>query len=182
MDVRKRDCLYVLFSLLMFLSGCAHVISEDLRARIDPSLNFTQVLENPDAYKGKMVLWGGEIIQTILQKNESVLIEVLQRPFGFAEEPEPSFASEGKFIILIKEYSGLSSFWKGSLVTVAGEIQGAVEGEKITSLSDMEYRYPLILSRQIYHWSDYYNPYLTPQHYRDPWWLRGKRGTSSDWK
>ncbi len=168
MDARNRTLLFVV-SVMIVLSGCAHVISGDLQAKIDPSLTFTQVLQTPDIYKGKMVLWGGEIIQMIPQKDGSVLMEVLQRPFGLAEKPETTFASEGTFLALINAYSeGLSSLRKGGLITVAGEIQGAVEGEKMTSLSDIGYRYPLILSRQIYNWSDYDNPY--PRYRYGPWW------------
>ncbi len=52
---------YKLFlpGLMVFLiSGCSHVISGDLRANVDSSLTFTQVLENPAAYKGNSVVWG----------------------------------------------------------------------------------------------------------------------------
>jgi hypothetical protein len=39
--------------MLIPLSGCAQVISKDLRDQTDPNLTFQQVFRNPNAYKGK---------------------------------------------------------------------------------------------------------------------------------
>jgi outer membrane lipoprotein len=43
-------------------------------------------------------------------------------------------------------------FRKGRRITVAGEIQGDQTGP----LGEMDYRYPPLLSKQIYLWPDYY--------------------------
>ncbi len=52
---------------------------------------------------------------------------------------------------------------------MAGELQG----EKVEPLGEMNYRYPLVTSEQIYLWPDYY-PYAYysdyPWWYYDPWW------------
>jgi outer membrane lipoprotein len=77
-------------------------------------------------------------------------------------------ASEGRFLILIEKYLDPYLFRKGRKITVAGEIQG----EKIKPIGEMDYRYPLVLSKQIYLWEeyDYYPvPYYHPYYY-DPWW------------
>jgi len=73
---------FLLFSLILMISGCAHVISKHLRDEVDPSLTFRQVHQNPNAYRGKFVMWGGEIIETVNQKDGTTLIEVFQRPLG----------------------------------------------------------------------------------------------------
>jgi hypothetical protein len=50
-------------------------------------------------------------------------------------------------------------FRGGRRITVAGEIQG----EKIKPLGQMDYRYPLLSSKQIYFWPEYYyRPIPTP--------------------
>jgi len=61
----KKISFYILLFSFIFASGCAHVISKDLRAKTDSSLTFGEVFKNPNTYKGKIVVWGGEIIQAI---------------------------------------------------------------------------------------------------------------------
>ena len=42
-------------------------------------------------------------------------------------------------------------------------------GEKIKPLGEMDYRYPMVSSKQVYPWPvSYYQPY--PYSYYDPWW------------
>jgi Outer membrane lipoprotein Slp family. len=62
----------IVISCLVFFSGCAHVISNDLRNKVDPSLTFEKVIKDPIAYKGKTVVWGGEIVETFNQKMEQL--------------------------------------------------------------------------------------------------------------
>jgi hypothetical protein len=56
-----------------------------LRVKVDPSLILREVIQNPNVYKEKMVLWGGEIPQTLPQKDGTTLIEILyiRRIHGF---------------------------------------------------------------------------------------------------
>jgi outer membrane lipoprotein len=153
------------FSLSLLLSGCAHVISKDLRTKSDPSLTLNQVRQNPEAFKGKLVVWGGEIIETINQKDGTTQVEVLQKPLGCRGEPKETVTSEGRFLILADKYLDPYLFRKGKKITVAGEIQG----EKIKPLGEMDYRYPLLSSKQVYLWPEYYyRPY--PYSYYDLWW------------
>ena len=151
--------------LLILLTGCAHVISKDLRASADPSLTFGQVHQNPSAYKGKLVVWGGEIVETLNQKDGTTQIEVFQRPLDREGEPKVTHASGGRFLVLVDKYLDPYVYRSGTNITVAGEISG----EKIKSLGEMDYRYPLLSSKQIYLWpAYYYSPY--PYYYYDPWW------------
>ena len=151
--------------LFFFIPACGHVISEDLRTSSDLTLTLKQARENPDAFKGKSVVWGGEIIQVINQEDGTTEIEVFQEPLGFRGEPNETAASEGRFLILDDRFLDPYIYWEGRRVTVAGEIQG----EKIEPLGEMYYRYPMITSKQIYFWPDYY-PYPYYWGYYDPWW------------
>ena len=105
----RLHCFFPCF-LIFLLSGCAHVISKDLRANADPSLTFSQAHQNPNSYKGKSVVWGGEIIETVNQKDGTTQIEVIQRPLGWREEPKEALASEGRFLILVRNIWTLTSF------------------------------------------------------------------------
>jgi outer membrane lipoprotein len=79
-----RPYLVLGLLLLILFSGCTP-ISKELRAQADRTVSFQQVFQNPEAYKGKTVIWGGEIIETIHQKEGTTLIVVLQRPLDWME-------------------------------------------------------------------------------------------------
>lgn len=168
MNIRSLSTLFILFYIL---SGCAHVISKDLRASSDPSLTFNQVRQNPDAFKGKVVMLGGEIIETMNLKDGSTQIEVFQRPLGWRGEPRRTAPSEGRFLILSDRYLDPYLYRTGRKMTVGGEILGG----KTKPLGEMDYRYPLLSARQIYLWPEYaYDP--SPYYYYyDPWWYYGPR-------
>jgi len=164
----KNICPRVLLVLLFaLLSGCAPVISKDLRNQVDPNLTFQQVLQNPTAYKGAIVVWGGEIIEAVNQNDGTTLIEVFQRSLGWREEPKQTVASQGRFLALADRYLDPYIFRKGRRVTIGGEILG----EEIKPLGKMDYHYPLLLCKQIYLWDEYY--YYPPPYYPypyGPWW------------
>ena len=149
--------------LFILLQGCLP-ISKQLRGQADKTLAFQQVFQNPDAYKGKIVIWGGEVVETINQKDETTLIIVVQRPLDWTEEPEFR-RSEGRFIILVQGYVDPYVFRRGRRITVAGEILG----RKVMRLGELEYPYPLLLSKQIYLWGEYYY-YPYPYYWYYPYW------------
>jgi outer membrane lipoprotein len=156
--------------LLILFSGCAP-ISKELRAQADRTLSFRQVFQNPEAYKDKIVIWGGEIIEAINQKDGTTLIVVLQRPLDWMQEPKIQ-RSEGRFIILVEGYVDPYVFRRGRRITVAGEILG----RKVMRLGELEYPYPLLRSKQIYLWGEYhYSPYPYPYPYY-PWGYYGYYG------
>jgi len=143
---------FIVICCLVFFSGCAHVISKDLMNKVDPSLPFAKVIKNPSAYKGKTVVWGGQIVETLNQKNGTTEIEVLQKPLDSRGEPKESGTSEGRFLILVDKYLDPYLYREKRRITVAGEIQG----EQIKPLGEMDYRYPLISSKQFHLWEEHY--------------------------
>ncbi len=163
-----KALLILTLLLLILFAGCAP-ISRDLRAQADRTLNFHQVFQNPEAVKGKIVIWGGEIVETINQKDGTTLIVVLQRPLDWLEEPKIQ-RSEGRFIILVGGYVDPYVFRRGRRITVAGEILG----RKVMRLGELEYPYPLLQSKQIYLWGEYYySPSPYPYY---PWGYYGSYG------
>ena len=152
----KKIYFNILLFSFIFTSGCAHVIQKDFRVKADPSLTFGEVLKNPNNYKGKTVIWGGEIIQALPQENGTNLIEVLEWPLSWRGEPLRTVSFQGRFLVFVKEPLDLSLYKRGTKITVAGEIQGAIQGQKIESLGDIAYRYPIISSRQIHIWKDFF--------------------------
>lgn len=178
--MKRKSCFHLfLFCIFALFAGCAP-ISKELREKAEP-LTFSEVFKNPETYKGKFVIWGGEIIETMNQKDKTSLIEVLQKPLDWVEEPKSTEASGGRFLILVEGFVDPQIYRKGREITVAGEIIG----EKTQLLGQMEYHYPLLLSKQLYLWREYhYYPYPPPYYpyypyyrrwyygpgYYDPWW------------
>ncbi len=150
--MNKKIYIYPLLFLFSLVLGCAPVISTELKAGADTSLSFKTVQENPEGYKGKIVLWGGRIVQTLPQEDGTTLIEVLEWPLGFWNEPRQSVAFQGKFLLMVKEPLDLSDYRRGKRITIAGEIQGAMEGSKIKDLTDSTYRYPVVLEKEMHVW------------------------------
>ena len=165
MNPRKITFL-LLWGLL--LSGCTSIVSKNLREQADQTITFHQVFQNPAEHKGKVVIWGGEIIETVNRKDGMTSLEVFQRPLGWRDEPRETLDSGGRFIALIEKYLDPYLFRKGAKITVAGPILG----EEVRPVGQLDYRYPVISVKQIYLWQNYvYPPVLSPPYaYYDPWW------------
>jgi outer membrane lipoprotein len=154
---------YDLFSL----TGCAPVISEQLREQVSRELTLSVVAKAPEAHKGETVLWSGVIISSVNLK-EGTIIEVLQKPADMQGKPKDVDESQGRFLALYSGYLDVAIYSQGRKVTVAGKIQG----KKIQRLGEIEYTYPLISAKEVHLWSvakedRVYYPYPS-LHY--PWW------------
>ncbi len=154
---------YVFFSL----SGCAPVISKQIRAEVSRELTLSVVAKDPEAYKGKIVLWSGVIISAMNLK-EGTMIEVLQKPADYEGKPSDVDYSEGRFLVIDPRYLDVAIYTQGRMITVAGEVRG----KKVQPLGEMEYTYPLISAKEIYLWpvereERYYYPY---PYWGPPWW------------
>jgi outer membrane lipoprotein len=141
------------------------VISKNLKEQADPALTFGDVIRNPEAFKGRTVVWGGEIIETTNEKDGDTVLEVFQRPLSWRDEPQETAASEGRFLVRVEKYLDPYVYRKGRKVTIAGEILG----EETRSIGKMDYRYPLVLSKEIYLWPYYYYPYYYYPYSYDPY-------------
>lgn len=74
----KRHGVFSLMVSGVFLGtiGCSPVISKGVKEQVDKHLGFEEVLNHPGSFKGKVVMWGGVIIDAKNQK-EGTLLEVL---------------------------------------------------------------------------------------------------------
>ena len=152
---------------MSFLTSCAHVISEELRAQVDEQITFRELSQNPTSYRGKIVLLGGEIIGVKNTKN-GTLIEILQKPTNSEGRPKDVDFSEGRFLAHYDGYMDSAIYAKGRELTVAG----MVKGEKVLPMDEIEYSYPVIAIKEVHLWpprtkEKYY--YSHPYHHY-PWW------------
>jgi len=135
---------------------------------VDPSLNLAEVRKDPEAYQGKLVLWGGVIVEAKNTK-EGTLVEVLQTAMNVEGRPKNLDRSEGRFLALYDGYLDAAVYSEGREVTIAGEI----EGKRVLPLGEIQYTYPLISVKEIHLWrrktDEKVYPYPYPYwHY--PWW------------
>jgi outer membrane lipoprotein len=152
--------------LTAFAGGCAPVISKDLRAKAEKELSFREVIRNPDAYHGRVVIWGGRIIET---KNleKITLIEVLQTPLDSRGKPKEADLSLGRFLAQYEGYLDAAVYEQGRKVTVAGEI---VESD-VRTVGEFKYRYPVIAIGEIHLWpTENEQPYPPDPYWHYPWW------------
>ena len=164
---RLVEIAAILLGFAFFASGCASVISKGLRAQVDDEMLFEAVIQDPEAYQGKIVVWAGVIIGSKNRK-EGTLIEVLQKPADMVGRPKDVDQSGGRFLALYDGYLDMAIYAQGREVTVAGEIKG----KRALPLDEIEYAYPLISVKEIHLWSleskERVCPYPCWHHY--PWW------------
>lgn len=136
---------------LIGVAGCAApVIPESLEPQIDRSVTFGQVLESPDTYRGRTVLWTGEVLKAKALHGGTEL-EVLQLPATDDQAPVPQRTeSKGRFLALNKTFLDPATFTDGTRVTIVGEVTGATMGK----LDEADYRYPTVEVKHLHRWED----------------------------
>lgn len=157
----------------LFAVACAPVISKGVREKVSAELSFKEVLQNPEAHRGELLLLGGEIIRSENTK-EGTLIEVLQKPTDREGRPKDVDRSEGRFLALYDGFLDVAIYSKGREVTLAGEIRG----KRVLPLGEIQYTYPVLAIREIHLWpleskeKPYPYPYPYP-YWPYPWWRYG---------
>ena len=166
-----KNLSILVFLSLMIFSACAPIIPQELKRSIREKITIHEVVKNPDAYKGKMVLWGGEVLRTV-NKKEGTMIEILQLPLDRSDRPKDVDASEGRFLVLHPDYLDGAIYRQGREITVVGEVQGV----KILPLGEIEYIYPFLKAKKIHLWElrpetiKVYHKYPLYPYWRTYWW------------
>jgi outer membrane lipoprotein len=143
--------------------GCTHIISAPLRQQAQPPIAFAELRTNPEAFKGRMVIIGGDILQTT-NLPDTTRLEVLQRPLNHSQSPQLTDATGGRFMALCHEYLDPAVYAQQRRVTIAGQVMGAFEGK----VGEAVYTYPLISCEEIHVF-----PSATAELLRlaaNPWW------------
>ena len=90
----KKIILYLLPIASFLFTGCAPVISKQVRTQVRKNLTLSVVSKNPKDYEGETVLWSGIIVKS-QNTEEGTLIEVLQKPTNRRGKPKDVDRSEG---------------------------------------------------------------------------------------
>lgn len=145
----SRRVLPLLFPVLvLFFTGCGpKVIPKEYEEKIDKKVTFEEVKRNPEAFQGKRILVGGEIIETRNLQGKTE-IEVLQKPLGRDREPIPVDESEGRFILIHPSFLDPTVFRSGRRITAVG----VVSGSRSQKIGETEMIYPILESEHIHLW------------------------------
>jgi len=137
--------LGLLILILLLVSGCAHVVSKDLRDQAEKSVPVPLLFRDPDAYKGRIFILGGTIVN-VTNTDQGTYIEVLEIPLDSRGRPQYTDISRGRFLVLYDGYLDTAIFSRGRQITVAGEVLGS----RLRPLGDIDYSYLFLRSRGLY--------------------------------
>ena len=155
------------FLLLFFIGsiGCSHQLSQTMRKDVDETITFNRLLETPEDFIGKRVMYGGAIVETRVLP-EGTEIEVVQKKIDFSGYPEAGDESGGRFIFFKKGFLEPEIYSKGRGVTGVGKLTGTRMGK----VGERPYEFPVIELDEIkLHEDIERNPYFYPP-YWDPWY------------
>jgi outer membrane lipoprotein len=155
---------------LLSLPGCVtYPIAKNLQKQAQP-LTLSQVVANPGAHQGAVVIWGGRIIKTVNDVKSSA-IYILQLPLDRSGKPIVEANTSGRFIASSKEFLDPEVYKNGQLATVAGTVIG-LESQPIQKA---KYTYPVVNIKQIHLWPaepsrNYYYYYPAGGYYYPGWY------------
>ncbi len=159
----KRLFLVTLF----LLTGCANNLPVEISTPVEGSPQLAEVLQDLDAYKGKIVRWGGSIA-SVENKKDETWVELVSRELSRNGRPKDNDRSEGRFLAKVSKFLDPEIYKKGRLVTVYGELAGGQEGV----IGEKPYIFLVVKTKKILMWTEYRDPPPTPYYHRyyDPYW------------
>ena len=135
-------------ALSLVLAGCASAPFET--EGIDLGTLPAEVREEPDATRGRLVLWGGTIARAH-NLEEQTLLEVVAFPLADrTQRPRLGAATLGRFRVYIDGYLETARFSAGREVTVRGRVGGPETGQ----VGEAEYVFPVIRSGELELWPE----------------------------
>jgi outer membrane lipoprotein len=171
----KRWILSGTFLLAASLVGACAPFSQDIMRRVDPALTFAETQKDPQRYLGKVVLWGGVIVETENRKDET-LLKVMRTELDYEKRPVNRDRSAGRFIVRAAGFLDPAIYREGREITLVGE----VAGKEVLPIGGIMYTYPVILAKELRLWERQAGvPYGYPPwfwgpypygYYRYPYW------------
>ncbi len=161
---------------LLVAAGCA-TVPDDLQPVADTQPSVGQVLQDPDAYMGRTVVWGGTIAE-VTNLADGTRLEVVSRPLARNERPQDVDRSEGRFHVFVPDFLDPQVHAPLRAVTVRGTVIGANPGV----IGSFPYNFPEIGATSVHLWPPaepqprviYRDPFWDP--WGPPYWYPGRRG------
>lgn len=154
--------LAALFAAAMLLTACA-TIPESLQPVPDRQPGLAEVLQDPDAFEGADVIWGG-VIASVSNLADGTHLEIVSRPLGRDTRPVSGDRSDGRFRAFFPGFLDPQVYTRLREVTVRGRVTGVTDGV----VGMFPYTFPQIEAAAVHLW-----PPVQPEPhvvYRDPFW------------
>ncbi|MCA9422560.1 MAG: Slp family lipoprotein, partial [Nitrospira sp.] len=140
-----RIYMAFLLCLITLCAGCStpykNSLPPELSERTDPSLTFPRIQEDPDSFKGKLVILGGQVLAA-KRLQDSTQLTILQLPLINEREPTTELTqSQGRFIATQQQFLDPATVPPGSRITLVGELSGSLT----QSLDETLYTYPTLI-------------------------------------
>jgi outer membrane lipoprotein len=139
---------------LVLCAGCARTFPSEITDRVDRKISFSDLQQDPGSHKGKWVMLAGIIVSSMIQKDGSTYLEIVQKPANSEGKPLQTDESGGRFIAVSKQFLDPAVYQGGRVITVVGE----VVGDTVRPLGGMTYRYPLLAIEALHLWEPSYGP------------------------
>jgi len=141
--VNKLICIF----LITLSLGCATGISPKVRSQVTYTGTFSEIQKAPDEYIGKIVMFGGKILNNQASPSASELT-VLHLRIDGRDRPKEGDQSEGRYLIQSDQFLDPAIYKKETLLTVAGKITGS----EVRAIGGFEYVYPKLKAIEIKLW------------------------------
>ena len=151
----------LLLSISLVLSACA-TVPQELQSSAPYSVTTPQRAQSGD-HDGEQVRWGGVIIQTTTQTNQTCF-EVMGLSLDSSAQPLADDQSLGRFIACAKGFYDPALYAAGREITVTGRI----DGTRQQKVGDYDYRFPQLTVDAVHLWPTRSNIVYVP--YYDPFW------------
>jgi len=152
----KLSLFLAFIAALLPAAGCAPPFPKDLLDKVNTTVSFPALREDPDKHKGALVMLGGMIVDSKNLK-EGTIIEVLQKPLDNEARPLNTDATDGRFIVTSDKFLDAAVYHPGRLITIIGE----VVGRKTQPLGELEYQYVLITAKELHLWVPSFGPHFS---------------------
>jgi outer membrane lipoprotein len=160
--------------LALFLASCTYVIRKDLMGQGTRNPSLDALIQNPDAYRGKLFILGGLIARTTL-KPEGSQVEAIYVSVDSFGLPEEATLTAHRYLALYPRDQGVLDpliYKESTKITVAGIFTGTTQSK----VDDMEYVFPVFNVIQIHLEKkepavvyEYYPYYWGPGWWGYPW-------------
>jgi outer membrane lipoprotein len=151
----------IVLLLALGLSACA-VVPQELQVA-EPMAATTPQQAQSGKHDGERVRWGGVIIQTKTQTNQTCF-DIMGLSLDGSAQPLANDQSLGRFIACAKGFYEPALYAAGREVTFVGQIDGT-EKQKV---GEYDYQFPRLIVEAVHLWPKRSNIVYVP--YYDPFW------------
>ncbi len=134
----------VLLAWFPLLAACAARVPPTLQGTF-PELTVAQA--QTQGTSGERVRWGGEIVSTTPQNNETC-VEVVSKPLDRQARPIPTDETSGRFLACAPGFYDPAIYAPGREVTAVGTLEGPTSAK----VGEYDYTFPKERAETIYLW------------------------------